>query len=104
MLIAKLIAFSGGVFYLAVFSFMLVSSQLVTNIFSTNFGIQSRVFFAAIVAIAFLVAVFNFCYGFYVQYRDRYHEYLDGAFFYSLQFLIVPVILFIGLIVLFISL
>ncbi|HSX57802.1 MAG TPA: hypothetical protein VLE47_00830 [Candidatus Saccharimonadales bacterium] len=102
MAIAKLTSFFGGFIYAIFFAALLFFGKAASEILA-NFQVTSRTLFALILALLFLVSVINFCYGVFVSIRDRYHENLEGAFFYSLQLLVTPILIFIGIIVAFIS-
>ncbi len=103
MVLAKVTSLFGGLIYGFVFALMILFARS-ASFFLEKFDLDNRMFFATFLALVFLVSVINFCYSFYVQFRDSYHESFEGAFFYSLQLLIAPLLLFIGLVVAFISL
>ncbi len=104
MSIAKITSLFGGLIYLVIFTSVLLFGKVIGQVFSQNFGVENQSLSALILASAFFVAVINFCFSYFIQWQQNYHENLDNAFFVSLQLLIVPAILFIGYIVVFANL
>lgn len=104
MTFAKVTSFLGGFIYLLLFGFALVFGETLNATLSENFGLENSSAFALILATAFLVAVANFCFSYLIQKRETYHEQMESAFFFSLQLLIIPLIVFIGIVVIFVNL
>ena len=104
MSIAKITSFFGGFVYLVLFTSVLFFGEAFSSVLFENFGIADNSLFALILAATFLFTVGNFCFSYFIQQRERYHESLESAFFFSLQLLIIPAILFVGFIVIFVSL
>ena|SRR3972149_7424195 len=102
--IAKVTSFFGGFIYLLLFGAALLFSQSITSGLSENFGVEDSSLFALILASSFLFAVGNFCFSYFIQLRENYHERMDSAFFFSLQLLIIPAIIFVGFVVIFANL
>lgn len=101
---AKITSFLGGLIYLIVFAIALFYAGVINKLFSENFGITDTNLFALILAATFLFAIGNFCFSYFIQRQETFHEKMDSAFFFSLQLLIIPLILFVGLVILFVSL
>lgn len=101
MPIAKVTSFFGGFLYLVVFALVLLFGQTIGQAFSHNFGIKNTALLPLILASAFLFSAINFCFSYFLNWEESYHEELDNAFFLSLQILIIPAIFFVGFIVLF---
>lgn len=99
--IAKVTSFLGGSIYLLLFGAALWFGQSITNVLSENFGVEDSNLFALILSSSFLFAVGNFCFSYFIQLRENYHERMESAFFFSLQLLIIPAIVFIGFVVIF---
>ncbi len=98
---AKVTSFFGGFLYLIFFGFVLFFGQAFSKILSEGFGVENSSLIALILAGAFLVAVGNFCFSYFIQEKESFHENLENAFFFSLQLVIIPAILFVGFIVIF---
>lgn len=103
MTLAKITAFFGGLIYFSIFLAQLFFARPFYQFYSSGLGINNRSFFASILAILFLVAVVNFCYSFFLNIREKAGEGLKSAFFYSLQLIILPLVIFIVTIVLFLN-
>ena len=99
--LAKVTSFLGGFLYLLLFGVALLFGQNLNNILSENFGVSDSSLFALILASSFLFAVGNFCFSYFIQLRENYHESMQNVLFFSLQLLLIPAIIFIGFIVIF---
>ena len=99
--LAKVTSFLGGFLYLLLFGVALLFAPGITGVLSENFGIDNSNLFPLILASSFLFAVGNFCFSYFLQLRENYHEGVQNAFFFSLQLLLIPAIIFIGFVVIF---
>lgn len=104
MVTAKLTSIFGGFLYLFIFIIAFLYSDRFNGFISNSFGVANTSLFALIIASAFFFAVGNFSFSYFIQQREKYHQALESAFFFSLQLLIIPAILFIGYLVIFVSL
>lgn len=103
MTFAKITAFTGGLVYFSLFLAQLLFARPFISFYSSGLGISNRTFFAVVLAVLFLVAAVNFCYGLFLNIREKSGEELKSALFYSFQLLIFPLILFIAAVVIFIG-
>lgn len=104
MTLAKTTAIFGGLFYFSIFLAQLFLAKSFVAFYSTRLGISNRSFFAAILAMVFLVAVVNFSYGVFLNIREKTGEEIKSALFYALQMIVFPLVLFIATVLVFVGL
>lgn len=104
MSVAKFTSIFAGFIYLSVFVTVFSFSGRLNNFFNYNLGIENKNLFAAVLASAFFFAIGNFTFSYFIQIKEKYHQVLENALFFSIQLLIIPALLFIGYVVVFVSL
>lgn len=97
---AKVISLFGGVVYLLIFSVSLLLPGKIRGLIANGSPINVTTAIALMLAGAFLLSVVNFCYFYYLVRTQKEGEKVHSAVFYSLQLLILPLMIISGFLVL----